>query len=153
VLLAKGLQLSDLSAGFLSMFTQLSNLIYVLVEISDQSTGQLHLLGKASNAVMTFYGQHHSFSSFTGSAQEVAILHMLHLIIHLMMQCDQSFSCSISHSSLKRPPQGGSLDHLADTMDTIDHRLLIYDHLYVLEIHVLSKQPWSSNEEWGIAIT
>jgi hypothetical protein len=40
-------------------------------------------------------------------------LGLLHLVILIMTQCGQSFSCSILHSSLKRPPQGGSLDNLA----------------------------------------
>jgi hypothetical protein len=56
-----------------------------------------------------------------------------------MMQYRQRFSCNISYSSLKSPPRSGSLDHLADTVDTIGHRLLVYDHLHMLEIGVPTK--------------
>jgi hypothetical protein len=64
VLLVKGLQLDDLLTSFLNIFTQLSNFLYSLVEILDQSMGQLHFVGKASNAIMTFRRQHHSICSF-----------------------------------------------------------------------------------------
>jgi hypothetical protein len=72
VLLVKGLQLDDLLTSFLNIFTQLSNFLYNLVEILDQSMGQLDFVGKASNAIMTFRRQHHSICSFKGSAQELA---------------------------------------------------------------------------------
>jgi hypothetical protein len=39
------------------------------------------LVDKASNVVATFRMQHHSFSSFSGSAQKVAVLQILHLVI------------------------------------------------------------------------
>jgi hypothetical protein len=78
---------------------------------------------------------HQSFSSFSGSAWEVAVLRMLHLIILHMSQDGQSFTCSISHSSLERAPRDESLDHLAAT---IGHRHLVYDHMYMSEIRVPS---------------
>jgi hypothetical protein len=132
------------------MVAQLSDLLPELVDISDQSTGQLHLVSKASNVITILHRQHYSISSFMGSAQEVAVLGMLHLVILIMMQRGQSFSCGISYSSLECPPRGDSLNHMADT---ISRRLLIYDHPYVPEIGVLSKQPWGSNEERGLTMT
>jgi hypothetical protein len=80
---------------------------------------------------------------------------MLHLLIFFMMQDGQSFLCSISHSSLEHPTRGGggTIDHLVDMVDTISHRLLVYDHTYVPEIRVCSKQPRGFDEEWGLAIT
>jgi hypothetical protein len=39
------------------------------------------------------------------------------LVIFFVMQCGQSFSRSISNSSLECPPLGGSLDHLVNTAD------------------------------------
>jgi hypothetical protein len=66
------------------MFTQLLDLLNGLVEVSNQSMGQLHLVGKASNAVMIHRRQHRSFNSLTCSTQEVVVLGMLHLIILLM---------------------------------------------------------------------
>jgi hypothetical protein len=47
---------------------------------------QHHLVGKASNAVATFHGQHHSFSSFAGLTQEVVVLQVLYLVIFFVMQ-------------------------------------------------------------------
>jgi hypothetical protein len=78
---------------------------------------------------------------------------MLHLIILLVIRDGQSFSCSISHTSLKCPPWCGSLDHLVDTVDTINRGLLVYDHTYVPKIRVPSKQPRGSDEERGLAIS
>jgi hypothetical protein len=72
-------------AGFLSVFTQLFDLLHDLVKISNQSMDQLHLVGKASDVVASFRGQHHSISSFSVSAQEVAVLGVLHLIILIVM--------------------------------------------------------------------
>jgi hypothetical protein len=91
--------------------------------------GQLHLVRQTSIMIVTFRRQHHSISSFIASAQKVAVLGMLYLVVHL-----------------ERPPQGGSLDHLANMADTIGHRLLIYDHPYVPVIGVPSKQPQGSDE-------
>jgi hypothetical protein len=48
---------------------------------------------------------------------------------------------------------GGTIDHLVDMVDTISHRLLVYDHTYVPEIRVCSKQPRGFDEEWGLTIT
>jgi hypothetical protein len=56
------------------MLTQLFDLLHSIIKISDQSTGQLHLVGKASDVVMIFCEQHHIIASFTSSAQKVAIL-------------------------------------------------------------------------------
>jgi hypothetical protein len=53
-----------------------------------------------------------------------------------MMQHGQIFSCSVVDSSLERPPQSGNLDHLADMVDTISRKLLIYDHPHMPEIDV-----------------
>jgi hypothetical protein len=55
------------------MVAKLLDFLHGLVEISNQSMGQLHLVGKASNAIVTFHGQHHSFNS-SGSAREVTVL-------------------------------------------------------------------------------
>jgi hypothetical protein len=70
-----------------------------------------------------------------------------------MTQYGQSFLCSIADSSLESSPRDGSLDHLADTTDTIDHRLLIDDQSHVLEIGVPMKQPRCSDKERGLTIT
>jgi hypothetical protein len=70
-----------------------------------------------------------------------------------MMQYDQSFSCSVSHSSLERPPRSGDLDHLAGAADTINRRLLIDDHSHVPKISVPTMQPRGSDEKLGLAIT
>jgi hypothetical protein len=70
-----------------------------------------------------------------------------------MMQYGQSFSCSVADSSLEHPSRGDALDHLADTVDTIHHRLLVDDHLHVPEIGVPTKQPQDFNETRGLAIT
>jgi hypothetical protein len=43
-----------------------------LIKISDQSMSQLHLVSEAPDVVMVSYGHHHSFSSFSGEAWEVA---------------------------------------------------------------------------------
>jgi hypothetical protein len=110
-----------------------------LVKISDQSSGQLHLIGKASYVVTISHGQHHIISSFSGSAQKVAVLRVLHLIFFFVMQYGQSFLCSIPNSFLEHPPQSGSLDHLVDTVKMISCRLLIDDHPHVPEISVPTK--------------
>jgi hypothetical protein len=57
-----------------------------LVKISDQSSGQLHLIGKASYVVTISRGQHHIIDSFSGSAQKVVALQVLHLIFFFVMQ-------------------------------------------------------------------
>jgi hypothetical protein len=111
--------------------------------------GQLHLVGKASNAVAAIHGKHHSFNSFSGSAWEVVVLRMLHLVIFFMMQYGQSFSCNVSHSSLEHPAHSGSLDHLANTVNMIGHRLLIDDHPHMSEIGVPMKQPQGSDKKRG----
>jgi hypothetical protein len=47
----------------------------------------------------------------------------------------------IVDSSLKHPPRGSSLDHLVNTVDTITHAHLVYDHPHMPEIGVPSMQP------------
>jgi hypothetical protein len=56
------------------MLTQKLQLLDNLIKISNQGMGQLHLVSKASNEVAISHGQHHNFSSFTGSTQEVTVL-------------------------------------------------------------------------------
>jgi hypothetical protein len=113
------------------MVGQLLDLLYGIIKASNQSKGQPDLVRQASHAIATFRGHYHNISSFSGSAQEVVVLRVLDLVILVMMQCGQSFSCGISHSSFEGPPRGRSLDHLADMVDMISHRLLVYDHLYM----------------------
>jgi hypothetical protein len=65
-------------------------------------------------------------------------------------------SCAASHippSNIQLGGGGGTIDHLVDMVDTISHRLLVYDHTYVPEIRVCSKQPRGFDEERGLAIT
>jgi hypothetical protein len=64
---------------------------------------------------------------------------MLYLLIRFMSQNSQSFSCSLSHASLERPPRCGSLDHLADAMDMIGRRPLIDDHTHMAKVRVPMK--------------
>jgi hypothetical protein len=103
--------------------------------------------------ITIFHEQHHIIDSFTGLARKVPILGMLHLVVLVVTQCNQSFTCSISNSSLERPSQGDNLNHLANMADTISRILLIYDHPHMPEIGVPSQQPRGSDVEWGIAIT
>jgi hypothetical protein len=56
------------------MLSQQLDLLDGLVKISKQCTGQLHLIGEASNAVTISHGEHHGFNSFSGVAQDVAVL-------------------------------------------------------------------------------
>jgi hypothetical protein len=51
------------------------------------------------------------------------------------------------NSTLERPPQGSSLNHQVNMVDTIDRRPLIQDHPHVPEIGVPLQQPWGSVEE------
>jgi hypothetical protein len=53
------------------MFSQQLGLLDGLIKISNPCTG---LIGKASNAVTTFCGQHHGFNSFSGTARKVVVL-------------------------------------------------------------------------------
>jgi hypothetical protein len=78
---------------------------------------------------------------------------MLHLFIYFMSQNNQSFSCILSHASLERPPQCGSLDHLADAVDMISRRTLIDDHTHMQKVQVPVKQPRRAEEKWGLAIS
>jgi hypothetical protein len=74
---------------------------------------------------------------------------MLHSFTRFMSQNRQSFSDCLSLACLKRPPRCGSLDHLADAVDIIDHRPLIDDHVQTLKERVPTKQPQGSDEEWA----
>jgi hypothetical protein len=47
--------------------------LYSLIGILGQSTGPLHLIGKASYVVTTFNRYHHGISSFIGLTQKVSI--------------------------------------------------------------------------------
>jgi hypothetical protein len=138
MLVAQGLQLGDPSAGFFSMTGQLSDVLHSFVEILVQGMCQLHLIWQASHTITTSGRHHLSIDSCTGSAQKVPILGMLNLVIFLVAHCNQGFMCIIMNSALKHPPRGDSLDHLANTADTIDHRTLVHDHPYVPEVGVPS---------------
>jgi hypothetical protein len=56
------------------MLSQQLDLLDSFIQISDQGTSQLHLIGEASHAVVTSSRQYHSFRAFFNSAQEVAVL-------------------------------------------------------------------------------
>jgi hypothetical protein len=56
---------------------------------------------------------------------------LVRLIILFMSQNGQSFSRSIPHTSLERPPRCGGLDHLADVANMISCRLLVDDHTHM----------------------
>jgi hypothetical protein len=112
------------------MFSQQLDLFDEFIKISDQGTSQLHLVDEAPNVVVISHGHHHGFNSFSDAAQELAVLQMLHLIILFMSQNNQSFSCSIFHTSLECPSRCRSLNHLVDAADTIGRGLLIYHHTY-----------------------
>jgi hypothetical protein len=143
VLLAQGFQLCDPSASLFCMIAQLMDLLHGFVENLGQGTGQLYLIRQASHVVMTFGRQHHSIDSFMGLAQKMLVLGMLHLVVVHMVECGQGFACSIANSTLERPPRGGSLDHLVNTVDMVGHRPLVQDHPYMPHIGVLMKSHGS----------
>jgi hypothetical protein len=124
-MLAKGFWLGDPSADFFSMVAKLLDFLHGFVEMSDQGMSPLYLICQTSHVIMTFCKQYHSISSFVGSAQEVTVLGMLHLVVLIVTQHGQCFMCSISNSSIERPPRSSNLDHLANTVDTIGRRPLI----------------------------
>jgi hypothetical protein len=103
--------------------------------------------------VTTSCRHHHSLNSFLGTAREVLVLRMLHLFLRFMSQKHQSFSCSLSHASLKCPPRCGSLDHLADVANMIGRRPLIDDHMHMPKVRVPTKQPRGADEKWGLTIS
>jgi hypothetical protein len=72
------------------MLSQQLDLLDDFIRTLDQGTSQFHLISEASHAVVISSGQHHGFRSF-GSAQEVAVLQMRHLLIRFMSQNSQSF--------------------------------------------------------------
>jgi hypothetical protein len=74
---------------------------------------------------------------------------MCHSLICFMSQNNQSFSCCLSHASLKCPPRCGELDHLANA---ISRRPLVDHHTYTPKVRVLTKHHQGSNEERGLAI-
>jgi hypothetical protein len=78
---------------------------------------------------------------------------MLYFFIPFMSQNSQSFSCSLSQASLKSTAQCGSLDHLADVVDTIGCRTFVDDHTHMLKVLVPTKQPRGAGEKWGLAIS
>jgi hypothetical protein len=102
---------------------------------------------------MTSNRQYHGFCSFISSAQEVAALRMCHSLIHLMSQDGQCFTGCLSHTSLERPPWCKSLNHLADAIDTIGHRSLVYHHTYTPKVRVSMQQPRGPDEERRLAGT
>jgi hypothetical protein len=114
---------------------------------------QLHLIGEAPNVAAISHVHHYSFSSFSGMAQKVAVLRMLHLFLRFMSQQHQSFSCSLSHASLKRPPWCGSLDHMVDAANVIGRRSLVDDHTHMPKVRIPTKQLREVNEKWGLTIT
>jgi hypothetical protein len=70
-----------------------------------------------------------------------------------MSQKCQSFSCSLSHASLERPPQSDSHDHVADAVNMIGRRPFVDDHTHMPKVQVLAKQPRDVDEKWGLAIS
>jgi hypothetical protein len=78
---------------------------------------------------------------------------MLHLFLHFVSQKRQSFSCSLSHASLKCPPRCGSLFHMSDAVNMIYHRSLIDDHMHTPKVQVPTKQPQGVDEMWGLTIS
>jgi hypothetical protein len=84
MLLAKSLQLCDPSAGFCSLVAELTSILYGLVELLVQGTGQFHLVWQTSHVVTICERQDHNINSFTGSTREVSVLGMLHLIVLLV---------------------------------------------------------------------
>jgi hypothetical protein len=49
------------------------DLLDSLIKISNQSMSQLHLVSEAPNMAAISRGHHHSFNSFSGTTQEVAV--------------------------------------------------------------------------------
>jgi hypothetical protein len=85
MLLAKSLQLCDPSVNFYFSIVELTDILHCLVVLHVQGTGQLHLVRQTSHVVTISSRQHHSINSFVGTAREVSVLRMLHLIVLLMM--------------------------------------------------------------------
>jgi hypothetical protein len=77
---------------------------------------------------------------------------MLHLFLCFMSQKQQSFSCSLSHTSVKCSPRCGSLDHVADVANMIGCWPLVDDHTHTPKVRVPEKQPRDTDEKWGLAI-
>jgi hypothetical protein len=66
------------------MLSSQVDLLDGLIEISDQSSSQLHMNDESPNLVMISCGHHDSFSSFLGTACEVAVLYLLYMFLHFM---------------------------------------------------------------------
>jgi hypothetical protein len=64
----------------------------------------------------------------------------------------QSFSCGLSHASLERPPQCGSLDHVTDAVNMIGRWPLIDDHMHTPEVRAPMKQPQDTDEKQGLVV-
>jgi hypothetical protein len=135
------------------MLPQQFDLLDGFIQISNQGMSQLPLISEASHVVVTSSRQYHSFRSFFGSAREVAVLRMRHMLIRLMSQDSQRFMSYLSHACLERPPRCRSLNRLADAADTIGHRPLVDHHTYMPKVQVSTQQPWGSDEERGLART
>jgi hypothetical protein len=105
-----------------------------LVKISDQGMSQLHLISEAPNVVTISSGHHHGFSSLLGSTREVAVLCMLHSFTRFKSQNSQSFSDCLSHACLECPPRCGSLDHLMDAVDMINHMPFVDDNMHTPKV-------------------
>jgi hypothetical protein len=134
------------------MLSQQLDLLDGFVQISDQGTSQLHLISEASHVVVASSGQNYSSRSFN-SAQEVAVLRICHLLIHLMTQDGQCFTGYLSHASLERPPWCRGLDYLEDASDMISCIPHVDHHMYTLEVWVSTQQPRGPDEERGLTRT
>jgi hypothetical protein len=86
------------------MLSQQLDLLDGFIQISDQGMSQLHLISKASHAVITSSRQYHDFRSFFSSAREVAVLRLCHSLIRLISQDSQCFTGCLFHTSLEHPP-------------------------------------------------
>jgi hypothetical protein len=63
------------------MVAKLTNVLHGFVELLVQGTGQLHLAWQTSHEVTTFGRQHHIIVFFMGSAREMSVLGMIHLVV------------------------------------------------------------------------
>jgi hypothetical protein len=66
------------------MLSEQVDLLDDLIEISNQSSSQLHLIGETPDVVMISCGHHDSFSPFSGMAWEVVGLRLLYLFLRFM---------------------------------------------------------------------
>jgi hypothetical protein len=68
------------------------------------------------------------------------------------VSCHSSTKASRAASSLERPPRCGSLNHVTDATNMIGRWPLIDDHMHTPKVRVRTKQPWDTNDKWGLAI-